>query len=154
MANSKTENLKSLIANSLQDFSFKIALNVPGYGGTEVFNLLHSMNCNINSQICLNEEAAFSLCTGASLYGSRTALLVKAHGLAKMGNALTTSMSIGTNAANLIFVFDDVEGKSSDNILNTLSLIQGMETPFVQLENCPMKKLNMLAFCRKNLSYL
>jgi hypothetical protein len=122
--NKKT--LLQIIADTLINNQFEVITNVPGFGGTQVFEHIQKLAPPISSP-CLNEEAAFSISTGAALYGSRAATLVKTHGLAKMANALCSTLSVGTNAANLIFAFDDTSGKSSDNIFNAKALIAGME---------------------------
>ncbi|MDH4466501.1 MAG: thiamine pyrophosphate-dependent enzyme [Bacteriovoracaceae bacterium] len=134
MKTSKTATLTELISDALECSDFKVALNVPGWGGTEVFaELNQSKNLIEHKFVCFNEEAAFSMTTGAALYGARSALLIKAHGLLKCANALTSTLSIGTTAAHLIFVFDDVYGKSSDNILNIRPVLAALEAPIVEL---------------------
>lgn len=141
MNRNQANNLVAIISETLIELNFSTILNVPGHGGTEVTNYFQSLNHDTKVRICLNEEAAFSIAIGSAIFGKRSASLVKSHGLTKMANALTTTMSIGTNAANIIFVFDDVEGRSSDNILNTLPLIEAMETPYLVLQENPVKEI-------------
>jgi TPP-dependent indolepyruvate ferredoxin oxidoreductase alpha subunit len=133
--------LDDLIAQTLVNHQFKIVINVPGYGGTQVFEKLTQSGCS-NASIALNEEAAYSIAIGASLYGTRSAVLIKTHGLAKMMNALCSSLSTGTNYANLIFAFDDSAGKSSDNIFDAKKMIVGSECPFILLGNNPEDDIN------------
>ena len=132
----KTLKLDELIAKVLINNTFNVITNVPGFGGTQVFDHLKKLSPTTSS-LCLNEEASLSISTGAAIYGARSATLVKTHGLAKMANALCSTLSVGTNAANLIFAFDDTLGKSSDNIFDALKLIKGIEVPFVVLGKDP-----------------
>lgn len=129
--------LTQLIAQFLRRQHFRVILNVPGWGGTEVFQTMQSDDQLPAPRLCFNEEAALSLATGASLYGARSALLIKAHGLLKAANALTSTLSTGVRAGQLIFVFDDVHGKSSDNILKIKPVMQSLEAPVIEvgLEN-------------------
>lgn len=131
--------LDALIAYALLENNFKVITHVPGFGGTQVFN--HFENSKIKPKLCLNEEPAFSIATGASIYGSRAATLVKTHGLAKMSNAVCSTLSVGANAANLIFAFDDTTGKSSDNIFNAKKLILGLEIPFIEIATNPYQDI-------------
>ena len=122
--------LYQIVADTLINNSFDVVTCVPGFGATQVFERILNTYPKLASQ-CFNEEAAFSVCTGASLFGARSACLVKTHGLAKMANAVCSTLSVGTNAANIIFAFDDSTGKSSDNIFDAKKLIEGLDAPFV-----------------------
>jgi len=124
--------LEDIITQSLIHHHFKTVVNVPGFGGTQVNEKL-VQNESLNASIAFNEEAAYSITIGASIYGTRSATLVKTHGLAKMMNALCSSLSTGTNFANLIFAFDDSAGKSSDNIFDAKRMIEGSECPHIIL---------------------
>lgn len=132
--------LVDIISEALVANAFEAAFNVPGYGGSEVINKLKSSG-KIKTFINLNEEAAFSISYGVSSNGKRSALLIKSQGFAKATNAITSSLSTETNAANLIFVFDDTAGKSSDNILPTTSLVKGTEIPFVRIGKDAYKQI-------------
>lgn len=131
-----SQRLDLLIAKALANNGVNVITNVPGFGGTQVYNHLSNIAPKCAS-ICLNEEAAFSISVGAAVFGVRAAALVKTHGLAKMTNAICSALSVGTNAANLVFAFDDTSGKSSDNIFDAKGLIKGMEAPCVILQNDP-----------------
>jgi len=134
------KTLLNIIADSLAKNEFYL-FNVPGYGGTDVLNILKSKE-GVKSFINLNEEAAFSISYGVSSHGKRSSLLIKSQGFAKAANAITSSLSTETKAANLIFVFDDTAGKSSDNILRTKALVKGTEVPFVTLGKDPGKQIS------------
>lgn len=129
-------NLAGVIASTLTNHDFEVVTNVPGFGGTQVYDEVKKKKTRVAS-MCLNEEAAFSISTGASIYGARSALLVKTHGLTKMANALCSTLSVGANAANLVFAFDDTVGKSSDNIFDALGFIKGTEVPYVVMGEDP-----------------
>lgn len=134
------KTLLNVIADSLIENGFHL-FNVPGYGGTDVLEIVKGKK-EVKSFINLNEEAAFSISYGVSSNGKRSSLLIKSQGFAKAANAITSSLSTETKAANLIFVFDDTEGKSSDNILRTKSLVKGTEVPFVILGKDPGKQIS------------
>ncbi len=134
------KTLINIIAESLSQNEFHL-FNVPGYGGTDVLEIIKDKK-EIKSFINLNEEAAFSISYGVSSNGKRSALLIKSQGFAKAANAITSSLSTETIAANLIFVFDDTAGKSSDNILRTKSLVKGTEAPYVQIGKDPGKEIS------------
>jgi TPP-dependent indolepyruvate ferredoxin oxidoreductase alpha subunit len=127
-----TLELSAIIAETLLNQDFEVVSHVPGFGGTQVFERV-TERAPSKGLFCLNEEAAFSISTGAAIFGSRSATLVKTQGLAKMANALCSTLSIGANGANLIFAFDDTAGKSSDNIFDAKVLIKGLEAPFLVL---------------------
>jgi TPP-dependent indolepyruvate ferredoxin oxidoreductase alpha subunit len=127
---SKKIDLIELISKTLENNQFETVFNVPGYGGSDVMSLL-AKNKQVKTFINLNEEAAFSISYGVSSNGKRSALLIKSQGFVKAMNAITSSMSTETTSANLVFVFDDTEGKSSDNILPTRNIVKSSEIPFI-----------------------
>jgi TPP-dependent indolepyruvate ferredoxin oxidoreductase alpha subunit len=55
---------------------------------------------------------------------------MKAHGLAKAGNAVVASLSAGVGAGLVALVFDDEAGQHSDNILSARRLCEGLELPW------------------------
>lgn len=122
--------MSQIIASSLINNDFDVVTHVPGFGGTQVFDEIAKKSPRMPT-LCLNEEAAFSISTGASVYGKRAATLVKTHGLAKMANALCSTLSVGNNAANIVIAFDDTLGRSSDNIFDAKAFIAGTEAPYV-----------------------
>jgi TPP-dependent indolepyruvate ferredoxin oxidoreductase alpha subunit len=131
-------NLSSNIAKLLDYYNIELVNYVPGLGATEVSAKVP------RAKLFFNEEVAFSSCVGASLVGKRSATLIKSQGFAKLINALTSTLSVETHAACLIFVFDDVLGKSSDNILRTLELMRSTEVPVLELsaENSLLDQLS------------
>ncbi|MBF0104297.1 MAG: hypothetical protein HQM16_03110 [Deltaproteobacteria bacterium] len=122
--------LNTVLATVLARNDFRVVTHVPGFGGTQVYDELTKLAPKTAS-ICLNEEAAFSMATGAAIYGKRAATLVKTQGLTKMANALCSTLTVGNNAANLVIAFDDTAGKSSDNIFDAKGFIRGTESPYV-----------------------
>ncbi|MFY7992533.1 MAG: thiamine pyrophosphate-dependent enzyme [Bacteriovoracaceae bacterium] len=133
-------SLVEVISDSLLQNNFESVFNVPGFGGTEVVNDLITKK-HPKTFINLNEESAFSVGYGVSFCGKRSALLIKSQGFFKALNAITSSMSTELISANLIFVFDDTEGKSSDNILPTRKVVESCELPFVVLGENPSKDI-------------
>ncbi len=140
MKTAKKFDLIEVICTSLKNNSFETIFNVPGYGGSEVVNNL-AQEQKIKTFINLNEEAAFSISYGVSSNGKRSALLIKSQGFAKAMNAITSSLSTEIVSANLVFVFDDTEGKSSDNILPTKKIIRSAEIPFFTLGSDPCREI-------------
>lgn len=133
-------SLIELISRTLIENNFEAIFNVPGFGGSEVTNDLIAKG-HRKTFVNLNEEAAFSVAYGVSFCGKRSALLIKSQGFTKAMNALTSSLSTELRAANLVFVFDDTEGRSSDNILPTKAIIKGSEVPFVILNKDPSQEI-------------
>jgi TPP-dependent indolepyruvate ferredoxin oxidoreductase alpha subunit len=133
-------DLIEVISRTLELNSFEATFNVPGYGGTEVYDSL-SRNRKIKTFINLNEEPAFSISYGVSSNGKRSALLIKSQGFTKAMNAITSSLSTDSVSANLIFVFDDTEGRSSDNILPTKKIVKSSEIPFQILGKNPSREI-------------
>lgn len=132
--------LVKLIAESLSSNNFEAVFNVPGFGGSEVLESIKNKN-KIKTYINLNEEAAFSISFGVSSNGKRSALLIKSQGFAKAMNAVTSSMSTEASQANLIFIFDDSEGRSSDNIIPIKNIVKSIEIPFLSLGNSPSEDI-------------
>ena len=122
-------NVAHLIAQALVDGSASVVTNVPGFGGSQVFEAY----CALASESCLpsfHEEVAYSIALGASLVGKRSATLLKAHGLAKAANSVVDSLSTGVRAGFVALVFDDKQGKHSDNIFDVAGLLEGLSIPF------------------------
>lgn len=80
-----------------------------------------------------HEEVALGMAMGASLTGRRSAVIVKAHGLAKAGNALIDAWTMGAEGGLVILVAADKEGRSSDTIFDVDSFIAGTRVPFERL---------------------
>jgi TPP-dependent indolepyruvate ferredoxin oxidoreductase alpha subunit len=112
------------IAHSLKDAGVRVCTHVPGYGGTEVFAELQALMPGTH-RFSFHEEVAYSIAHGASLLGARSACLVKSQGFAKAVNSVLSSLSAGTTAGFVTFVFDDKRGAHSDNILDTRELLLG-----------------------------
>jgi TPP-dependent indolepyruvate ferredoxin oxidoreductase alpha subunit len=133
-------SLVEVISNALEFNEFEAVFNVPGFGGTDVLDVLQKRG-KLKTFINLNEEAAFSISYGVSSNGKRSALLIKSQGFAKAMNAITSSLSTETVSSNLIFIFDDTEGKSSDNVLPTKNIVKSTEIPFLILGKEPSKDI-------------
>jgi TPP-dependent indolepyruvate ferredoxin oxidoreductase alpha subunit len=134
-------SLVEIIAESLCANKFEAVFNVPGFGGSDVIDSLIQKD-KLKTFINLNEEAAFSISYGVSSNGKRAALLIKSQGFAKALNAITSSLSTETASANLVFIFDDSEGQSSDNIIPTKKIVKSTEMPFVEIGKDPAKDIS------------
>ena len=122
------DNVAYIIAQALKNASASVVTNVPGFGGTQVFEALRT----ISSETYLpsfHEEVAYSIAHGASLVGQRSATLLKAHGLAKAANSVVDSLSTGVMAGFVVLVFDDKQGKHSDSIFDVAALLKGLAIP-------------------------
>lgn len=117
------------IAYALIDLGVEIVTHVPGYGGSEVFSSYNELNMK-NFPISFHEEPAYSISHSASICGKRSAVLMKAQGLAKAANAAVDSLYTNTNAGFISLIFDDKEGSHSDNIMETEPFIKGMSFPY------------------------
>jgi thiamine pyrophosphate-dependent acetolactate synthase large subunit-like protein len=71
-------SLVEVISNALEFNEFEAVFNVPGFGGTDVLDVLQKRG-KLKTFINLNEEAAFSISYGVSSNGKRSALLIKSH---------------------------------------------------------------------------
>jgi TPP-dependent indolepyruvate ferredoxin oxidoreductase alpha subunit len=122
-------DIAQIIAHALHDASPQVVTNVPGYGGTQVFEVYS----DLSSKPCppsFHEEVAYSVAHGASLAGKRSTTLLKAHGLAKAANSVVDSLTAGVNAGFVVLVFDDKQGKHSDSIFDAPALLQGLAIPY------------------------
>ncbi len=119
-----------IIAYALADLGVEVVTNVPGYGAWDVFQSFNEITQR-NNKISFHEEVAYTISHAASIAGKRSAVLIKSQGLMKAANSVTDSMYTNITAGFVAFVFDDMTGKHSDNILETVSIIDGMEIPLV-----------------------
>jgi len=122
------DTVARIIAQAIHDAETSVVTNVPGFGGTQVFEAFVEISRKA-FPCSFHEEVAYSIAHGASLAGKRSATLIKAHGLAKAANSLVGSLFAGTTAGFLILVFDDKRGKHSDSIFDVAEFIQGLRIP-------------------------
>ena len=113
------------LADALVYGSVQVVTNVPGFGGSQVFDTLAARR-QPPPPISYHEEVALGVAHGASLLGTRAAVLLKAHGLAKAANAVVDALAAGTTAALLLIVFDDPNGEHSDSVLGGEGLARGL----------------------------
>jgi TPP-dependent indolepyruvate ferredoxin oxidoreductase alpha subunit len=118
-----------IIAHALVGAGADVVTHVPGFGGTEVFEAL----CMISGRkhhLSFHEEVAYSIAHGAGIVGSRSATLIKAHGLVKAANGVVDSLSAGTTGGFVIIVFDDKLGGHSESIFNIEDVVHGLGIPY------------------------
>lgn len=72
------ENVATVIARGLEDAAAQVVTNVPGFGGTQVFEAW-SRRREQGGVVSFHEEVAYAVAHGASLVGARSATLLKAH---------------------------------------------------------------------------
>ncbi len=121
------------IAAALIEAGLELFTHVPGYGGTECFEALRRMTGR-NLPMSYHEESAYTIAHGAALTGTRAAALMKSHGAAKAANSIIDSLFAGTEAALLLLVFDDRQGKHSDSIFDIDGFLEGCRIPCSRLD--------------------
>ena len=117
------------ITHALLDASATVITNVPGYGGTQVFDAYGAQTSQPGIPF-FHEEVAYTVAHGSSLVGNRSATLIKAHGLAKAANSVVDSLSAGSAAGFVVMVFDDKQGTHSDSVLDAAALLSGLRVPY------------------------
>jgi TPP-dependent indolepyruvate ferredoxin oxidoreductase alpha subunit len=123
------DSVARILAKAICDAKASIVTNVPGYGGTQVFDALAEISRE-SLPFSFHEEVAYSVAHGASLVGKRSATLVKAHGLAKAANSVIDSLFVGTAAGFVTLVFDDKFGRHSDSIFDIAGFLRGLQVPY------------------------
>ncbi|MFA3782402.1 thiamine pyrophosphate-dependent enzyme [Melioribacteraceae bacterium 4301-Me] len=118
------------IAYALTDLGIEVITNVPGYGAWGTFQAFNEISQK-NNKISFHEELAYSISHAASILGKRSATLIKSQGLMKAANSVTDSLYTSINAGFVTFVFDDATGQHSDNILETSTILEGLQIPFI-----------------------
>ena len=116
------------LAHALHDGGVQVVTHVPGHGATEVFGVVSDLVPGPHRP-SFHEEVAFGVAHGAALMGARSAVLIKAHGLAKAANAMVDALSAGTTAGLVVIVFDDPQGVRSDSIFDAGALVRGLGVP-------------------------
>ncbi len=122
--------LTEALATALLDSGVQVATNVPATGVSEVFDAFHKKSGK-RIIYSYNEEVAYTVAHGAALGGVRAAAILKSHGFAKAANSVIDSITAGTNAGFLVFVFNDKTGHNSDNAFDALAFIKGTKIPFL-----------------------
>ncbi|NQV02621.1 MAG: hypothetical protein HQ542_08250 [Bacteroidia bacterium] len=120
--------ISDLIAQALLDASVQVVTYVPGYGGTAIFKAL-AQKTGKPGFISFHEEVAYTVAHGASLMGTRSALLCKTHGIMKAANSLSDSLQCGTTAGLVVIIPEDKGGTHSDTIIETKPFLDGIGMP-------------------------
>ena len=118
-----------IIVQALVDLDVKTVTNVPGYGGSEVFEAYSTKKMK-NLPVSFHEEVAYTIAHSSAICGTRSAVLTKAQGVAKAMNSIVDSLYTDLTAGMLVLVFDDRSGAHSDNIMETEPLLNGISLPF------------------------
>ncbi len=113
------------IALALQDAGVKVVAHVPATGATAVFDIYNEL-IGAKPSYSFHEEVAYTIALG----GSRSAAVIKSHGLAKAANSVIDSLTLGTTAGFVAVVLDDPAGRHSDNIFDLDAFLQGTGIPF------------------------
>jgi TPP-dependent indolepyruvate ferredoxin oxidoreductase alpha subunit len=119
-----------VIARILVAHDIELVTHVPGHGGTQTFDAYNRIAAH-KQPMSFHEEVAYSIAHGAALTGTRSACLVKTHGIAKAMNSVLDSLSCGTTAAFITILFEDKTGKHSDNIFEIAPILDGARVPYM-----------------------
>ncbi len=117
------------VAKALGDAGVGVVTSVPATGAWEVFAHFHRLKGGA-AVPSLNEEPAFTMAHGAALTGTRSATILKSHGLAKAGNSVVDSLTSGTTAGFVVVVSYDSRGRHSDSIFPVIPFLEGIRIPF------------------------
>ena len=126
-------SLKEIIAYALNDLGVSIITNVPGYGGSEVYSI-HCELINKKLPVSFHEEVAYTISHGSAITGKRSAVLMKAQGMAKAANSVVDSLYTKVSAGFVTFIFEDFSGSHSDNIMEGEPFLNGMSFPYIKAD--------------------
>lgn len=129
-----TASFSDVMASVFSILNIEFVSNVPGSSSSVVLDSYNKINQK-NFKISFHEEVAYTTAHSAALLGKRSACLIKSHGLVKAGNSVMDSLSSGTTAGFVTFVFSDKNGDHSDNIFDVIPFIKGLSLPYFILEN-------------------
>ncbi|MCF8239914.1 MAG: hypothetical protein K9J16_00905 [Melioribacteraceae bacterium] len=118
-----------VISYAMIDLGVDVVTHVPGYGGSETFLSYNSIAMK-RYFTSFHEEPAYSIAHGSSIFGKRSAVLIKSHGLVKAANAASDSLYTQITAGFVVMIFEDFSGAHSDNILEIVPVLKGMSFPF------------------------
>jgi TPP-dependent indolepyruvate ferredoxin oxidoreductase alpha subunit len=117
---------------ALVDAGVAVVNCVPATGAASIFEAWKRLSGK-DKPYHYHEEVAMGMAMGASLTGQRSAVVIKAHGFAKAGNAIVDAWTFGAEGGLVIIVATDREGHSSDTIFDPDSLVAGTKLPFRHL---------------------
>ncbi len=117
------------VAWGLQDAGAKVVTHVPATGAATLFDT-HARLTGATPCYAFNEEVAYTMAHGAALAGVRSAVIIKSHGLAKAGNSVIDSITLGTTAGFVAIVIDDPSGRHSDTVFDSEMFLKGTGMPF------------------------
>lgn len=121
--------VSEIISQAFIDLGVSVVTNVPGLGGSQVYNDFNAMTSK-QYPPSFHEEVAFTIAHSAAICGKRSAFLGKSQGIAKAMNSLTDALYTDITAGFVSIIFDDKTGKSSDNILEIEPLLKGSGIPY------------------------
>ena len=117
---------------ALVDAGVSVVNCVPATGAASIFEAWKRFSGQEKAYF-YHEEVAMGMAMGASLTGQRSAVVIKAHGFAKAGNAMVDAWSFGAEGGLVVIVAADRKGRSSDTIFDPDFLVAGTKLPFHRL---------------------
>ncbi|MBN2254592.1 MAG: hypothetical protein JW736_02695 [Deltaproteobacteria bacterium] len=125
----ETVSMKQSIARAVHDAGADVVLCVPATGTAKIFDEYTGIIAR-GAPYSYNEEVAYTVAHGAGLSGRRSAIIIKAHGLAKAANSVIDSLTAGTTAGFVVIITFDKKGRHSDNIFDHVDFVKGTGIPF------------------------
>lgn len=122
--------LAESLATTLAEIGVRVATHVPGHGATQTFEQFNRVQPHKQTG-SYHEEVAFTIAHGAALIGTRSACIIKTHGMVKAMNSVTDALSCGTTAGFVTLLFQDPTGHHSDNIIDIEPILAGARMPFL-----------------------
>lgn len=124
-----TRTLEDEVGQCLLDLGIGATAWVPGLGATGCAEAYAAISGRAVPP-SFHEEVAVGCAHGAALAGTRSAVLMKAHGLFKAANAVSDALFCRTTAAFVLVLVDDAAGTQSDSIVAAGPVLDALELPW------------------------
>jgi len=138
--------VKSSVACAVNDAGARVVACVPATGTAKIFDELNRV-IQKDLPYSYNEEVAYTITHSAALNGQRSAVILKAHGLAKAANSVIDSLTAGTTAGFVVIVTCDKKGRHSDSIFDSNGFLKGTGIPFRIAQSSSAYKDTLDCFC-------
>ncbi len=127
------------VAQALCDAGVKVVTHVPASGASTIFKAYSDLS-GTHPSYAFNEEVAYTIAYNSALAGRRSATVIKSHGLAKAGNSVIDSLTLGITAGFVAIIIDDPTGRHSDNIFSHEAFLCGTGIPFKKTDSIAIYK--------------
>ena len=116
------------VGQALSDAGAGVVTTVPATDDVQIFDT-YCEESGRTPFYSFNEEVAFTVAHAAALYGTRSATVIKSHGLAKASNSVVDALTCGTTAGLVVVSVNDMYGKGSETMFESLPFTRGLEIP-------------------------